>query len=55
MTTHYTQSPAEAKIAVVSELYSVDLAGFCSARESNRIPSASGVAAKSEEIVLLPT
>jgi integrase len=44
MTAHYTQSPTEAKIAAVSKL---DLAGFCSAPDSNRTPGPSGVVAES--------
>ncbi len=45
MTSHYTQSATAAKIAAVSKL---DLAGFHPVLDSNRTPSPSGVAAKSE-------
>jgi integrase len=45
MTARYAHSLADAKIAAVSKL---DLTGFCSALDSNRTPSLSDVAAKSE-------
>jgi len=48
MTTHYTQSPTEAKIAAVRKLDSLDLAGFCPVLDSSRTPSPSAVVAKSE-------
>jgi integrase len=45
MTARYAHSLDDAKIAAVSKL---DLAGVCSVPDSNRTPSASGVAAESE-------
>lgn len=45
MTARYAHALADVKIAAVSKL---DLAGFCSALDSNRTPSSSGADAKSE-------
>jgi integrase len=48
MTSHYTQSPTEAKIAAVRKLDSLDFTGFCSAMDSNRTLGPFAATTKSE-------